>query len=211
MAATIQMITAMAFFAVTHSLFARLPIKAWMRKHMGERPYEAFYRIGYSIFSVVTFAPVMYILLFNSGADIWSLSGIWAILFRLLQLTGLIGLTVSALQIELGRFAGLTQVHAYLNGKALPLPPEDLNTRGVYLLVRHPLYFFSLLVLWFTPHMTETGLVFVITATLYFIFGSLLEERTMRHIFGEPYEHYQQRVPWMIPFTKFNRSNMNNR
>lgn len=201
----LQMILAMLFFAITHSILARLPIKAWMRTRMGNRPYEAFYRFGYSVVSVITFLPVAIVLVFNPGPDVWSLSGIWAVVFRLLQFTGIIGLTVSSLQIELGRFAGLTQVKAYLNGHPLPLPPENLNTRGMYRLVRHPLYFFSLLLLWFTPHMTQTGLVFVLTSTLYFILGSLLEERTMRHLFGEPYHQYQKQVPWMIPFTKFPR------
>lgn len=200
--ATLQMILAMTFFAVLHSLFARLIVKRWFRSNVGERTYEAFYRLGYSAFSVVTLIPVAYVMVFNPGQSIWRFDGLATLPFRLIQVSGVIGLTISLLQIELGRFAGLTQVRAYVNGDPLPLPPEPLNTRGMYRFVRHPLYFFSILVLWFTPNMSETGLIFAFTATLYFIFGSLLEERTMVAIFGEPYRNYQERVPWMIPFVR---------
>ena len=51
---------------------------------------------------------------------------------------------------------------------------------GVYGLVRHPLYFFSLLVLWFTPQMTLHWLVFVILATVYFLVGSRLRSGRCR-------------------------------
>jgi protein-S-isoprenylcysteine O-methyltransferase Ste14 len=173
-----------------------------VRERVGVRAYEAFYRITYNFVSVLTFLPVMVLLVLNPGDPVWTLDGLFALVFRGLQITGLIGLMISVLQIEAGRFIGTTQLIAYMNDAPLPLPPEPLQTEGVYRLVRHPLYFFSLLVLWFTPNMTSTGLVFVITATLYFVFGSLLEERTMEKVIGEPYRRYQASVPWMLPFVK---------
>ena len=200
--AVFLMIIAMFIFSVPHSILARLPIKSWFSKRMGERAYEGFYRIGYSVVSVITFLPVMAVLVLSPGQSIWNLSGAVAIVFRLMQLAGLIGMSISLLQIELGRFAGLVQLRAYVNGDPLPLPDEPLKTDGVYALVRHPLYFFSLLLLWFTPQMISTSLIFVITVTIYFLVGSLFEERTMVKLFGETYIQYQKQVPWMIPFLK---------
>jgi methanethiol S-methyltransferase len=200
--ATVQMIFAMLVFAALHSIFARLPIKGWVQARIGVRTYEAFYRITYNFVSVVTFIPVLVVLALSDSTPIWTLTGVPAIIFRTLQVIGLLGLTVSIMQIEAMRFVGLSQVRAYLNDDPLPLPPEPLQTEGVYQLVRHPLYFFSLLVLWFTPSMTDISLVFVVSATLYFVLGSLLEERTMEKVIGEPYRTYQQQVPWMFPFVK---------
>lgn len=189
-------------FAVLHSILARLTVKARVRAAIGERAYEGFYRIGYNIFAVICFAPVMVLLFLEPGPVVWDVSSVGVIVFRALQLTGLIGLTVSVLQIDGWRFVGLKQVRAYFNGDPLPLPPEPLKTNGVYALVRHPLYLFSLLVLWFTPSMQLNWLVFVILATVYFLVGSRFEERTMRKVFGEPYETYRRRTPWMLPFLK---------
>jgi protein-S-isoprenylcysteine O-methyltransferase Ste14 len=85
------------------------------------------------------------------------------------------------------------------------LPTEPLQTGGVYQLVRHPLYLFSLMVIWPLPAMTEAMLGFNIAATIYFTFGSLLEERRLVAIFGQDYITYQQRVPWLIPFIHLRR------
>lgn len=197
------LVVAMAVFVVLHSLLARLVIKQWFKQRVGVRPYEAFYRLAYNVFAVLSFAPVAYVLVFTPSPQVWSLNGALVVVFRAFQVIGLLGLSISLLQIELTRFAGIRQVYAYMRSQPLPLPPEPLNTSGVYRWVRHPLYFFSLVVLWFTPSMSQTGLVFTITATLYFIFGSLLEERTMLKVFGAPYAQYQRQVAWMIPFLRW--------
>ena len=88
---------------------------------------------------------------------------------------------------------------AYFSGGQLPLADEALQTDGLYGWVRHPLYFFSLLALWFSPTMTDALLMFNIAATLYFVFGSLIEEQRMVNAYGDIYKQYQQNTSWMIP------------
>lgn len=192
----------MAAFGVLHSILARLTVKAYMRDRVGDRAFEGFYRLGYNAFSVITFLPVVAVLLLAPGPTVWQVDGIGAWGLRMLQLIGLAGLTASVLQIDGWRFMGVSQAIAYFDGTPLPLPEEPLITNGVYRLVRHPLYLFMLMVLWFTPSMTLTGLVFAATMTLYSVVGSLFEERTMTKLFGQPYTEYQRQVPWMIPLMK---------
>jgi protein-S-isoprenylcysteine O-methyltransferase Ste14 len=72
-------------------------------------------------------------------------------------------------------------------------------TRGSYAYVRHPLYFFSLLLIWFLPIMTLSALLFSSMATLYFWIGSIYEERRLSATFGDAYSQYKQRVPRLIP------------
>lgn len=189
-------------FAVPHSILARLTVKSRIKQWMGTRRYEGLYRIVYNVVSVITFTPIFVLLALQPGATVWQVGGFMAILFRLLQLVGLVGLTVSIAQIESGRFLGTAQLRAYLKDDPLPLPSEPLTTNGLYGFVRHPLYLFSLMVLWFTPSMTVNSLAFVIGATLYVIIGSLFEERTMVKLFGNTYTDYQKRVPWLVPFVK---------
>jgi len=203
MTEAINVIIGMILFGVVHSLTAAIGIKAIFVSIMGKRGYLGLYRLFYNTLSVVTFAPIYLYSVVNNDAIIWSVDGAGALLFQAIQVIGLLGLTISILQIDSLRFIGLRQAMTYLDGKPLPLPDEPLSAIGVYRLVRHPLYFFSLLFLWFTPTMGGGSFGLAIGATLYFTLGSLLEEQKLRKQFGQAYVIYQEEVPWMIPFLKF--------
>ncbi len=191
-----------ALFGIVHSLLAMVGIKALFVTLMGQRGYLGFYRLFYNTFSIITFAPIVLYVLAQPGEVLWSASGVGLALLSGVALAGLAGLTVSLLQIDLLRFLGVSQALAYLESRPLPLPPEGLVTGGTYALTRHPLYFFSMLVLWGVPVMTESWFALAAGSSAYFVVGSLLEERRMVRQFGAAYEDYQSRVAWMIPFLK---------
>lgn len=191
----------MLVFALSHSLTADPKVKSWIQQRMGERAYQGWYRFLYNLVSVVVLAPIM-LHIWLSGKVIYSVPAEIETVFYVLQLIGSIGLVVSLLQIDVLRFAGIRQIIAYFRGDPLPLPPEKLQTGGLYRLVRHPLYLFSLMSLWFISPMTDTMLIFNIAATLYFVFGSLIEERRMLRYFGDEYRAYQAQVAWLIPFLR---------
>jgi len=195
----ILVIVLVIVFGVLHSLTADHRLKTWIANRIGQRTYDGWYRLVYNLISVALLMPVFLLMLLSESTVIYRVPGPLTPVFLLVQAVGLIGLLLSILQIDWMRFAGLSQVWAYIEGKPLPLPPEPLQVKGTYALVRHPLYFFSLLFLWFTPVMSDSFLAFNIGATLYFLVGSLVEERRMLRIFGEEYTTYQQRVPWMLP------------
>ncbi|MBL8153728.1 MAG: hypothetical protein JNM70_06055 [Anaerolineae bacterium] len=196
-------IALLALFAILHSWLAGSGIKAVVRDRIGEQAYEAYYRLGYNVWSIVTLLPVVIALLLNPGQVIWRTEGLVTIVFLLIQAVGLLGMLVSLMQIDLLRFGGLRQVFAYWNGQRLPLPDEPLQVNGVYRLVRHPLYLFSLMIIWPLSMMTEGFLAFAIGSTLYFIFGSLLEERRLLSAYGDTYRRYQQQTSWLIPLPRF--------
>jgi protein-S-isoprenylcysteine O-methyltransferase Ste14 len=198
----INVIAAMLIYGVLHSLTAAIRVKAVIVALMGQRAYLGLYRLFYNSISAITLLPVLALIVAEPGRDVWSVDGAPALAFRALQLVGVLGVLISFIQIDALRFAGLRQVLAYLNGESLPLPPEPLSRGGVYGLVRHPLYFFSMLFLWFEPMMSAAWLGFCIGSTLYFLLGSLLEERKLHKAFGEDYAAYQREVAWMIPFVK---------
>ena len=80
-----------------------------------------------------------------------------------------------------------------------PPPPMPFTVRGPYCWVRHPLYFFSLLMIWFSPVLTFDRLMFNILWTGWIIVGTILEERDLTVAFGDEYKEYQQKVPMLIP------------
>ncbi len=195
----IPILLTMLIFGVIHSLLAESGVKQVFQKRFGAHAYHGFYRLLYNLFTIITLLPVAFIMLSSPGRVVWQVDGPLAWVLRVIQLIGLVGLSVSLLQIDLGQFLGLKQLQAYLRQQPLPLPLEPLQTNGLYSLVRHPLYLFSLMLIWPLQTMTESLLAFNIAATLYFVLGSLLEERRLLALFGQNYADYQRRVPWLIP------------
>jgi hypothetical protein len=192
-------------YGAFHSLLAANGVKVFFLNRIGKRAYLGLYRLFYNIIATLSLVPILAIVAIDPGNAIWEIDAPLSYLLIAFQLIGLIGLTVSLLQIDGLRFLGLRQAAAWLNGDQLPLPEEPLQRGGVYALVRHPLYLFSLLFIWPNTTMTAALLGFNIGITVYFVLGSLLEEQKLRQAFGITYEQYQAEVPWLIPFLKHNR------
>ncbi len=193
-------LAALLFFGVVHTFMAGR-FKPFFRQRFGERDYHGLYRIIYNVVSVVTLIPVA----LTMGGDsrvVWQFGPSAAPILMVIQGMGLVGLAISLLQIDLLRFAGLRQLLAYLNDEPLPLPDETLQTGGIFRLVRHPLYLFSLLTTWPVQTMTVSYLAFCFGVTAYFMLGSILEERRLEAAFGDAYRRYRQEVPWLLPLPR---------
>lgn len=192
----------MLAFAVVHSLTADRQVKSWVASIFGQRAYEGWYRLIYNGLSFIMIMPITaYVFL---GGDVIFLPPDWLKpVLLILQLIGLIGAGVSLLQIDLLRFVGLRQLYAWATDQPLPLASEKLQTNGIYRYVRHPLYLFSLMILWTTVPLTDRILVYNIAATLYFVIGGLwIEEQRMVQYYGDEYLAYRKKVPALVPFTK---------
>ena len=75
-----------------------------------------------------------------------------------------------------------------------------LRTTGVYALVRHPIYLGWILLVFGTPSLNGTRLVFAAVSTLYLAIAVPWEERALLATFGAEYRTYQNRVRWrMVP------------
>jgi protein-S-isoprenylcysteine O-methyltransferase Ste14 len=79
----------------------------------------------------------------------------------------------------------------------------QLVTHGLYRVVRHPLYTFSLLFLWLTPTMSVNSLTLYLGATLYILVGAYFEERKLLRDFGTAYADYKRKTPMLIPGLRF--------
>jgi protein-S-isoprenylcysteine O-methyltransferase Ste14 len=201
----LEVLTALLLYGAFHSATASTACKARAAGLVGERASLGLYRLSYSIVSVLTLLPVLSLMAVRPGQTVWNLEGTTADLLLAVRGMAGVGLTMALLQIDPLRFLGIKEAIAYFRGRELPLPPEQLATRGVYRLVRHPLYLFSLIALWSSAVMTESALGFCLGATLYFSLGSILEERKMTRAFGPDYIAYRKEVPWLIPFVKWGR------
>jgi protein-S-isoprenylcysteine O-methyltransferase Ste14 len=93
---------------------------------------------------------------------------------------------------------GRKPIRAHLSGK--PLRPQQFSVHGPYLWVRHPLYFFVLLLIWSSPDLTVDRLLFNFLWTGWIYIGTVLEEKDLSSDFGEKYAEYQQKVPMLLPW-----------
>ena len=189
-------------YGLIHSWLASTHLKQYIRRLVGSQRYDGFYRLSYNLFAIVSLSPILGLIILRPGGTVWQATGIPTVFLLIIQFIGLVGVMLSLLQIDLGQFLGLTQLMAYFKGQQLPLADEPLQFNGVYRLVRHPLYVFSLLVIWPMSPMSESLLAFNVCTTIYFVVGSILEERKLIAIYGEKYRAYQQLTPAFIPFLK---------
>jgi protein-S-isoprenylcysteine O-methyltransferase Ste14 len=93
---------------------------------------------------------------------------------------------------------GFSPILYYMRGKNEPQMP--FFVRGPYCWVRHPLYLFSLLMIWSCPNLTADRLLFNVLWTAWIIAGAVFEERDLVASYGEAYRNYQSKVPMLIPY-----------
>ncbi len=176
-------------------------MKGRFRNRFGERVYQGWYRLIYNIVSVVSILPVLAALAITvPPRTVWIIPAPWSYFALAVRLLALLGLGFSLWQTDIWSFLGLRQLVRYLRGEPFPAVQEQFVSKGTYAWVRHPLYFFSMLFIWFNPVMTLSSLLFNLLSTLYFGIGSVYEEQRLRTTFGLRYEEYRSKVPRFLPW-----------
>lgn len=74
------------------------------------------------------------------------------------------------------------------------------SAAGAYRWVRHPIYFFTLMMIWAYPNLTGDRLVFNMLFTGWIIIGTAFEELDLVAAFGDDYREYQKQVPMLVPY-----------
>lgn len=184
----------LALWGVVHSILASHFAKDMVQGFLGKGGMRL-YRFGYNVFSVISFAPILYLLVILEDQALYKVSAPWSFIMLGGQAVSVMLLLVAVLQTDTLSFIGLRQL--FEDEK-----PGQLVTRGLYTLVRHPLYLFSLSFLWLGPTMSVNSLVFNIGVTAYFIIGAYFEERNLLRDFGEAYAVYKRNTPFLIPGLK---------
>ena len=178
-------------WGAVHSLTASLGVKAAIHRLLGEGGMRL-YRLGYNVFSVLTFLPVLWLRLTLPDAPLYRVPAPWSWLMLAGQAAGLVLLVASVLQTDTLSFVGLRQLFEKSR-------PGTLVTRGLYRWVRHPIYTSGLIILWLTPVMSVNNLVVYLGLSLYILVGAWFEERKLLREFGEAYAEYRRRTPMLIP------------
>lgn len=85
-----------------------------------------------------------------------------------------------------------------LMAKIRPVFP-DMPDRGLFRLIRQPIYLAFALTLWTVPVWTPDQLALALLLTAYCVFAPLLKERRFKAAYGARFEAYRAQVPYMLP------------
>jgi protein-S-isoprenylcysteine O-methyltransferase Ste14 len=187
-------------YGALHSILAADSSKARAEKWLGPKAYRS-YRLGFNLLSGLALLPVFYLIWRLPDGELWRIPWPWLLLTLAIQAGAGLGLLLSFRVTGSLEFLGMAQ---FLRLRE-PQRPERLRVDGLYRWMRHPIYSFSLLILWLAPVMSNNLLAVAVGVTLYIMVGTRLEERKLLRQFGEDYRNYQQTVPMFIPGLKLKR------
>jgi protein-S-isoprenylcysteine O-methyltransferase Ste14 len=185
------LILAVAVWGIVHSIMASLGFKNFLQRTFGEG-FMKFYRLFYNIFSALSFAPILYLMIVLPDRDLYQVSPPWSYLMLAGQGISVLMLFVAVLQTDALHFVGLRQIFDREK-------KGSLITSGLYRFVRHPLYTFGLLILWLSPNMSVNTLIVYSSLTIYILAGAYFEEKKLLREFGQEYAEYKTVTPMLIP------------
>ena len=171
-------------FALHHSIMARTGAKAWITRlvpPMLERSVYVWIASGLFLAVCWLWRPL--------PGVVWQTQGAGSALY-LAQISGVI-LTVAAARIVgVWELAGVRQPD---QSTAI-----EFNADGPFAIVRHPIYLGWVLMVFATPVMTTSRMLFAVVSTVYLIAAIPFEERSLIEAFGERYVAYQRKMKWKL-------------
>jgi protein-S-isoprenylcysteine O-methyltransferase Ste14 len=179
-------------FALHHSIFARAPVREFVRRTVSAPLERSVYVWVASLMLIgvcCAWRPV--------AGVAWQVPAPWSWAIVAVQLAGIWLSLRGAAVIDGLELAGVRQV---LNPKTqIPNPEfQEFKTNGPYGWVRHPIYLGWVLLVFGVGTMTMTRLVFALVSSVYILIAIPFEERTLRAHSAGAYEEYMKRVPWKL-------------
>lgn len=190
----VWMLAAGLVYGLIHSVLASNYAKSKAVQYF-KKAGKKYYRLFFVIIASIT--TVIYISLIFVFPDqlIYRIPFPWWIITGTLQLAAFLGASASLFQSSTMSFLGLDVIF----NPNITAPTEYLVIGGMYRFVRHPIYSFSFVIIWFSPYMTWNLLGLFIGVTLYTLIGSIFEENKLIQAFGDEYIAYKSETPAFIP------------
>ena len=174
-------------FALHHSIMARTGAKSWITRVLPAN----LERSVYVWIASVLFLAVCWMWQPLPGT-IWELPSA-SLLFYAAQAFGIALTLAGARIVGIWELAGVTQPDLS--------KPIEFKARGPFAIVRHPIYLGWVLMVFATPVMTTSRLLFAVVSTAYLIAAIPFEERSLVEAFGDKYVAYQRQMRWrLVPF-----------
>ena len=181
----------LAFF-LQHSVMVRRPVKARIALLVPARYTGALYAIA----SGAVLALV--VLLWQRTETWFTIAGALRWSAVVLSALAAAGFFWGAASLHGFDPLGIRPIRRYRSGR--PDRPPELQVRGAYRWVRHPLYLCMLLLIWASPELSADRLLFRALWSAWIVVGAILEERDLTAELGPSYQAYRRQVPMLIPW-----------
>ncbi|HSB93346.1 MAG TPA: isoprenylcysteine carboxylmethyltransferase family protein [Flavitalea sp.] len=178
-------------YCILHSVFAASWWKKWAGIQLG-KGYR-YYRPGYSVFAALSLVGILIYQFSIPSPDIVVMPGYIKLVAVPVGVVGLVFMWKS-----------IRKYFFYLSGIDVVInkPVESrLETGGLHKLVRHPLYFGTLTVIWclFAWMPSFANAIAALLITIYTLIGIRIEEHKLVAEFGDAYRGYQKEVSMIVP------------
>lgn len=182
----------LCYFSV-HSLLASLAVKGWVAAHWPQ--WMPAYRLGYNVVAVGLLAPALWLMLSIDSPWLWHFDGLAGWVADGVALAAIVLFLATTRYYDGAEFIGLRQ---WRNSVTNVEDQERLKISPFHCWVRHPWYSIAIVLIW-SRDMRLSGAISAVAITLYFLFGSRLEERKLLQYYGAAYARYRERVPGLLP------------
>ncbi len=135
-----------------------------------------------------------------TGTIWWQASGITLVALTVLYALSWLLLGKSMLDAGLSVQTGSLGWVALFRGRKPVYPP--MPVRGLFRLVRQPIYLSFTLTLWTVPTWTPDQLVLAVTLTAYCLAAPLRKEARFRRMYGPAFDSYARAVPYWFPLPR---------
>lgn len=179
-------------FALQHSGMARKRFKHWLARRLNPGLERSTYVLASSFATMLVFA-----LWQPMGGIVWAVSSpLMSKVIVVAYFAGWMLMITATFLLDHLELFGLRQAWTAFQGGTCEL--SEFRTPGLYRHVRHPIYLGWLVVVWASPVMTVTHLVFAAGMTTYMLIGIQLEESDLVADLPD-YQQYKRKVPMLIP------------
>lgn len=184
------------YFAL-HSFMASKKLKSFAKMYLNA--YFIFYRLAFNFISIIFLILILFFQFSLKPKYFYEVNFITMALGTFLFISGVIAMFLAFKAFNTKEFAGLEQLRGNIQSSKNDI---QLTKSGFYGLVRHPLYFATILLIIgafiFMPTMSNA--IFVLIVFIYLPIGVYLEEQKIIKEFGQQYLNYQKEVKAVIPF-----------
>jgi protein-S-isoprenylcysteine O-methyltransferase Ste14 len=188
-------------FAVFHSATVSERYERLARRVMGDRPYDAFHRLLFTLYSAAAAAATLLYVHSLPDVPLYRAEGWARVALHAVQGAGIALLLWTPWDFP--EFVGLRPLIRMLRGETPGSGERDrLHTGKAYGLVRHPLYLGFSVILAFHPVQTRNSLATAAMILAYFYAATFPEERRLERKFGDAYREYKKRVPRFLPLPR---------
>lgn len=180
-------------YFIIHSLLASIRVKDYIALRWPAAMPG--YRLVYNILALLFLSVPLWLTFSWHGPWLWQWRGFAMGLASAISVAAVMGFLWSLKYYDGSEFLGLRQLSQRITSVD---DQEQFQLSPLHRWVRHPWYFFALLLIW-TRDMNAAMFISAVMMTLYFIIGSRFEERKLIRYHGERYRQYCEWVPGLIP------------